>query len=77
MMLRKAHLAILKSADGEEPWEPQMKNELPAWVKAPDVIANLMAGEMATKEGEAWYRAEMGVESRIRRNAPPGLASTH
>jgi hypothetical protein len=57
--MAEAMLVILMSADGEEPWYPVLPEKVPEWLKHPDVMANLVHGEMAQQAGGlTWYRAE-------------------
>lgn len=62
-------LVIYVSEDDGETWAPLKPEDVPAWVKAPDVLGRLVAGEIAKREfvgGMAvrddyrfpWYRAE-------------------
>jgi len=60
--LQYARLVILTSPTGRDPWHPVMESEVPAWVKKPDVMGRLVAGDMCMEptEGETgsnWYRA--------------------
>lgn len=61
--LSQARLIIYASPNGRDGWAPVKPEAIPAWVKAPDNVARLVAGEMCMKadEGTAgsdWYRAE-------------------
>lgn len=61
--LAQGLLVILKSDNGRDGWTPVMPEDVPEWVKAPDNMARLVAGEMCMKpdegeKGSAWYRAE-------------------
>lgn len=58
--MAEAMLVIFVSLDGEEPWTVVPPNQVPEWLKDPDVMAELVAGSMAqNKEAPlAWYRAE-------------------
>lgn len=56
-------LIILKSANGRDGWEPVLPADVPEWVKNPDVMARLVAGDMVCdptigEYGSDWYRAE-------------------
>lgn len=64
----QALLVILRSPNGRDGWTPVKPEDVPAWVKAPDNMAKLVAGEMCMKadegqSGSDWYRAEK-VESK-------------
>lgn len=55
-------LVVYCSDDGRTGWHPIRHAEVPAWVKAPDVMARLADGEecMDCAQGVAgskWYRA--------------------
>jgi hypothetical protein len=62
----EAMLVILRSDDDGETWKPVPTADVPEWLKAPDVVAKLVAGEMAKFAGgivipdemRPWYRAE-------------------
>jgi len=62
MTNKAARMIVYKSADGEEPWEPVLVNEVPEWLKAPDTMAELHGGMMAHSIVDGpdapWYRAE-------------------
>lgn len=61
-------LIIYKSEDDGETWEPLKTEDVPPWLKQPDVMARLVAGDMAKTEFVGglsvrgyvfpWYRAE-------------------
>ena len=61
-----ARLIILRSANGEDGWTPVKPDDVPAWLKEPDVMGRLVAGEMAQgpvnvllpDEMRPWFRAE-------------------
>jgi hypothetical protein len=60
---KQARLVILESENGRDGWKPLMPEQVPEWVKHPDNLARLVAGEMCmdpTKgdKGSPWYRAE-------------------
>lgn len=58
--LRLMHLTIFASATGApgwDGWQPLRQEEVPGWVKDPDVLLKLAFGDMAHKEGGCWYRA--------------------
>jgi len=65
--LAQAELVILASADGRGAWSPVLPAAVPDWIKEPDTLARLVAGECAMKadEGESgslWYRAQAVAE---------------
>ena len=69
----KALLVILMSPcdDRGNPttWQALKPDEVPAWISDdPDVIANLMAGEMCQNKLAplAWYRAEQVTTNGVR-----------
>lgn len=60
--LKQEALVIFTSATGRPPWHPLKEEEVPAWVKAPDVMGKMVAGEdcMDVAQGDKgsnWYRA--------------------
>jgi hypothetical protein len=59
----KAILVIYTSVYGRGDWHPLHEHEVPEWVKAPDVMGQLVAGQMCIDaaqgdRGSNWYRAE-------------------
>lgn len=57
----QANLIIFSSPNGRDHWEPILPEEVPEWLKAPDVMARLVAGEecMHARESEnRWFYAE-------------------
>lgn len=59
----QARLVIFVSVNGRDNWHPVKADEVPEWVKDPDNMGRLVAGEACMKcdEGDAgslWYRAE-------------------
>lgn len=61
--LAEARLIIHASDNGRSNWRPVDPAAVPAWVKEPDNVAHLVAGEMCMKadegdKGSLWYRAE-------------------
>lgn len=61
-----ANLVIYRSLTGEAPWTPVMREEVPDKVKEPDVIGNLLNGEMCKVDGDKhWYRAEKVAAERV------------
>ena len=62
----EAMLIFYRSPDGETDWTPLKHDEIPDWLKAPDVVGHLVAGEMAQytpdiivpDEVRPWYRAD-------------------
>jgi len=58
----EAELVILASDDGRTNWSAVKPADVPAWVKAPDNIAKMLAGLECMKadegdKGSMWYRA--------------------
>jgi len=53
-----ARLIIFVSVDGDDPWHPIKNDEVPTWLKDPDVIGRLVSGDMCSN-GASWYRAEV------------------
>ena len=61
--MKTINLVILASPTGRDGWKPVPVAEVPAWVKHPDTIAKMVAGEMCMKadegdKGSDWYRCE-------------------
>ena len=54
-------LVIYRSLDGEKGWEPVPVDEVPAFLKRPDIVRRMKDGEMAQLEKMSpyWYRAEV------------------
>lgn len=60
--LKQASAVIFTSANGRAPWHPLKPEEVPEWVKHPDVMARLLAGEECYDptigdKGSNFYRA--------------------
>ena len=60
--MKQAHLIIYSSPNGRTDWHPVESHALPGWVKDPDVMGRLVAGEECMKadegdKGSNWYRA--------------------
>lgn len=63
MSSKQAHLVIFASVNGRDGWHPLAPAEVPAWVKDPETMGRLVAGEMCMDtaqgdQGSSWYRAE-------------------
>ena len=61
--MNTANLIIYASVNGRDTWHPLLPDEVPEWLKEPDTMGYLVAGEMAFKpsegdSGSLWYRAE-------------------
>ena len=58
---KQAMLVIYESPNGRDQWKPLTPQEVPAWVRAPDVMAKLVKGDMAMdcKIESPWYRADL------------------
>lgn len=61
--MKHAMLVIYVSENGRNGWKPVAPEHVPEWVKAPDVMGRLVAGEqcMDAKVGDRgsdWYRGE-------------------
>lgn len=62
-MLTQGVLIVYASVNGSDPWHPLTDKEVPEWVKQPDTLGRMVAGEMCFKadegdKGSLWYRAE-------------------
>lgn len=65
--LKQAMLVIFASSNGRDGWKPMKASEIPDWVKSPDNMARLVAGEMCMKcdegdKGSMWYLAKRVVD---------------
>ena len=61
--MKQAMLVVFSSSDEGKTWEPVHPQEVPEWLKAPEVMGRLVAGDMAKNDLIAtihpvWYRAE-------------------
>lgn len=61
--LTQGTLIIYASVNGDDPWHPLIAEEVPEWVKSPDTLGRMVAGEMCCNaaegdKGSLWYRAE-------------------
>lgn len=54
------HLVILVAETDEGPWTPMRPIDVPNWLKHPDIMGEMAAGNMChdPKQGPQWYRAE-------------------
>lgn len=72
----QARLVILESPNGRDHWRPLKPDEVPEWLKAPEVMAKLVEGEMAQRkksdagvvlpETMPWYRAQPATDEDVR-----------
>lgn len=81
MTTKQTRLVIYESPNGRGGWHPMLPSELPDWVKHPDIIGHLVAGEMCCdpalgEKGSNWYKAvrvlspaEKAAEERRARRA--------
>lgn len=53
------NVAFMASPTGRDPWHPVKAEEVPDWVKHPDIIRRLLDGEEVqdVKKISSWYRA--------------------
>lgn len=58
-----ASAIVYVSPDGHGKWTPLMSDDVPDWVKDPDVMARMLAGEDCSIGGP-WYLA-VGDKSKI------------
>lgn len=63
--MKAGTLVIYRSSTGKRKWKPVLPAAVPAWLKDPEVLGRLVAGEMAHKPKEGWYRAEKLADSPI------------
>lgn len=67
----QANLIIFSSQNGRDHWELVRPEDVPEWLKAPDVMARLVAGEECMNARESdnrWFYAEpVPSEDEIRR----------
>jgi hypothetical protein len=63
--MRSGVIVVYQSRDLKD-WSPVLPEEVPAWVKEPEVMAMLVDGH-AGREGEdgLWYRAEKVADCAI------------
>lgn len=63
--MKLANLVILRSTDCRR-WKPVLPKDVPAWLKEPETVGRLVAGEMARRrKGKTWYRAEQGPKPQV------------
>ena len=80
--LKQAKLIVYRSENGRDNWEPVTADSLPAFVKNPDVMGRLVAGEQCMDAGEgargsAWYRAVRVVNQHERAIVQGALRTIH
>lgn len=58
--MKQARLVIFESPHGRGEWKPLKPEDVPAWVKNPDVLGRIVSGEIAmdTAHGTNWYCAQ-------------------
>lgn len=65
MSTKQDRLVIFTSSNGRDPWVPLFQHQVPEWVKEPDVMGRLVAGEMCmdprSSSATDWFRAERAV----------------
>jgi hypothetical protein len=70
-------LVILVSPDGETDWKPVKPEDVPEWLKKPEVLGAMVEGNMAHKTDEPespWYVAiQMPEKSAILASPTPNL----
>ena len=71
--MKLARLVVLESESGEAPWHPVPPTDVPEWVKDPEVVGSLIAGEMAQCGDSGWFRAEKLEDSTLLVSAAPNL----
>ena len=64
---KQANVVLLASVNGRDHWHPVKPEAVPAWVKEPDAMGRIVAGEAAMKcdeegDGSMWYRAALPDE---------------
>lgn len=80
MSNKQGRLVIYRSVNGRDNWQPIGEFDVPEWVKQPDVMGRLVAGEQCMdptegSRGSAWYRA-VRVVSWYEREMVRGALST-
>lgn len=60
---KTANFIIYRSKDGRGDWSPVLPQDVPAWVKDPDVMGEMARGQAACKcdegpTGSDWFRAD-------------------
>jgi len=60
--VKQAMLIIYVSPNGRDGWKPLLSDAVPEWVKAPDIMGRLVAGEMCMDaaqgtSGSDWFKA--------------------
>lgn len=72
--MSQANLIIFESPNGRDNWKPLPPDQVPEWVKNPDILGQLVAGEICMDaaigdKGSPWYRAEMApTEQQIEKS---------
>lgn len=58
--MKQAELVIWRSPNGRDQWQMIKPADVPEWVKHPNVLGRMVAGEMASdvRNDPFWYRAE-------------------
>ena len=72
MTAKQAVLVVFESPNGRDNWKPLMAADVPEWVRHPDVMGRLVAGEQCMDaaqgdKGSKWYRASRVVSAEQQR----------
>lgn len=70
---KQAHFIVYRSPHGRGDWTPVLPQDVPEWVKDPDVMGEMARGNAACKNDEGptgsdWFRADkIDVQSAVQR----------
>ena len=72
MTTKQAVLVVFESPNGRDQWKPLVASDVPEWVRHPDVMGRLVAGEQCMDaaqgdKGSKWYRAARVVSAEQQR----------
>jgi len=72
MNTKQAVLVVFESPNGRDNWVPITASECPEWVKHPDIIGKLVAGQQCMDaaqgdKGSKWYKASRVVSAEEKR----------
>lgn len=62
--MKLGRFVILASESGTDPWRVVPPSQVPQWVKDPETLGMLAAGEMAQCGDSEWYRVD-GVQESL------------
>ena len=73
--MRIGRIIVLASESGVDNWKAVPPESIPEWIKDPQTMGYLVAGDMAQADNGEWYRAHKIEDTPI--VVPPEAKLTH